>query len=138
HHTDLETGQLWAALVDPSNPQNMYVVNGYGNGPTVYKSTNGGVDWAPLSPDVSNVLGYHDNFVQAIAMDPTNSEHLAVTFHDNCGAPFQPLCMSQSTDGGNTWTEFNGPSELTGWQEGATLTVLGATNYLYGCGAGVW
>jgi photosystem II stability/assembly factor-like uncharacterized protein len=135
---NLATGQLWAMLIDPDSPQTMYVANGYGDGPTLYKSTNGGVDFSPLAPDASNVLPSHNNFVQAVAIDPGQSQHLAVTFHDDCGAPLSPLCLSQTTDGGATWTEFNGPAEVTGWREGATLSIFGPSNYFYACDVGAW
>jgi photosystem II stability/assembly factor-like uncharacterized protein len=138
HQANLATGQLWAMLVDPFQPQTMYVANGYGDGPTLYQSTNGGIDWNPLAPDAANVLSGHGNFVQAVALDRGQPGHLAVTFHDDCGAPFSPLCMSQSTDGGTTWTEFNGPADVPQWQEGATLSIFGPTHYLYGCSMGVW
>jgi hypothetical protein len=135
---DLATGQLWAMLIDPMNPQIIYVANGYGSNPTLYRSQNGGVDFSPLKPDVMNVTGTHKDFVQAVAIDPGNSKHIAVTFHDSCGSPFNSCCFSQSTDSGDTWTEFNGPSQVDGWQEAASLTIFGATNYFYTCGSGAF
>ncbi len=45
--------------------------------------------------------------------------------------PFNASCMSSTTDGGETWTVFNGPPQVAGWQEGASITVLGPTSYLY-------
>jgi photosystem II stability/assembly factor-like uncharacterized protein len=35
----------------------MYMNNGYGNEPTIYKSTNGGVDWTALNPDPEHLVG---------------------------------------------------------------------------------
>jgi hypothetical protein len=129
---NLKTGDPWAIRVDPVHPQTMYVNNGYGNNPTLYKSTNGGVDWDPLVPDPENVLGGHNNFVQAVAMDPARPEHLVVTFHDNCGAPYNANCLSETTDGGATWRVFSGPAELTGWGEAASVTIFSDKGFLYG------
>ncbi|HEV8248043.1 MAG TPA: hypothetical protein VGP93_19850 [Polyangiaceae bacterium] len=131
---NLATGQLWAMLIDPSQPQNMYVANGYGNGPTIYKSSNGGVDFVPLQTDPTDQVG----FVQAIALDPSNPSHVAVTYHQNCSSPYNDNCLSSSTDAGETWELFNGPSEVGGWQEAASLSVLGPDSYIYAYGGGVY
>jgi hypothetical protein len=130
----LKTGALWAMLVDPVNPKTLYVANGYGNDPSIYKSTNGGVDFEGLAPWPGRGTNV---FVQDIALEKTNPQHLAVNFHANCESPYTPLCFSQSSDGGATWQMFNGPASVGGWHEGATLSVLGASTYIYG-GAGGW
>ena len=130
----LMTGDPWAMLIDPLNPRTMYVNNGYGQDATIYKSTNGGVDWSELLPMTTQTTA---PFVEDIALEPANPQHLAVTFHENCRAPYNAMCLSQSTDGGATWHMFNGPSQLGGWQEAATLTILGATSYLY-MAEGAW
>jgi len=131
----LKSGEQWAMVIDPDHPQNLYVANGYGNDPTIYKSTNGGVDFKPLIADSSAGL---QSSVQAIGMEPGNPLHLAVTFHYDCTAPNSALCMSTTNDGGDTWHTFNGPSELHGWQEAATLSVLGPSTYLYAANGAWW
>jgi photosystem II stability/assembly factor-like uncharacterized protein len=130
----LLTGDPWAMAIDPTNPDVIYINNGYGNDPTLYKSTNAGVDWAQLS---TNPQKGAQSSVQDVAMDPNDPKHLAVSFHDNCDKPINPMCISATKDGGDTWTLINGPSALTGWQEAATLSVLGPTSYLYAA-AGAW
>jgi hypothetical protein len=140
---NLLTGDPWALLVDPVEPSVMYMDNGYGNNPTIYKSTNSGVDWMALNPDPAKAVGSPYPFVQAIAIDPFDDQHLAVTFHANCAAPYAVLCLSESTDGGATWNEFNGPSSIpgvtiTGWIEGASISILGPTQYLFVSAAGIW
>ena len=77
-------------------------------------------------------------FVQAVALEPGNPRHVAVTYHENCKAPFTSNCLSQSTDGGTTWALFNGPASVNGWQEGSSLSILGPTSYLYACNAGAF
>jgi hypothetical protein len=135
---NLFTGDPWALLIDPAQPSVMYMNNGYGNNPTIYKSTNGGVDWTALNPDPAKAVGTPYPFVQAIAIDPYNHQHLAVTFHASCKAPFGGMCLSESDDGGNTWKEFNGPSSITGWQEGSSVSILGPTHYLLLGPSGIW
>jgi hypothetical protein len=131
----LLSGDPWAMMIDPSNPNTLYINNGYGNDPTIYKSTNAGVDFTALSPHPTWKTG---SFVQAIAMEPGNPQHLAVTFHSTCEAPYNGLCLSRSNDGGATWQVFNGPTQLTGWQEAATISVLGPTSYIYAATSGGW
>jgi hypothetical protein len=129
----LKSGDPWAMMIHPDNPQILYTNNGYGNDPTIYKSTNGGVDWTALIPDPARGV---QSFVQAIAMNPDDPEHIAITFHDNCKAPLNGLCLSYSTDGGASWHLFNGPSALSGWIEAATLSILGPTNYFFAAKGG--
>jgi len=81
-------------------------------------------------PDVFNVLSIHTNFVQAVGMDPGDPKHIVITFHDSCTSMFNGNCLSETTDGGDTWREFSGPSDLTGWSEASSITVFGAMTYL--------
>jgi hypothetical protein len=139
----LLTGGLWALLVDEEEPQTMYTANGYGNNPTIFKSSDYGVNWTALNPDPTHVLMTVPNFVQAIAIDPFDHKHLALTFHDNCKPPQKVLCFSQSTDAGDSWTVFDGPSSIPGWtikgwEEGASISILGKSSYVFSAGAGIW
>jgi hypothetical protein len=131
----LASGDPWAMLIDPSHPDVLFVNNGYGTDPTLYKSTDSGVNWTALNPDPEQVTGPGAPFVQAIAMDPFDSAHLAVTFHADCGAPYTPWCFSESSDGGATWHEFNGPTsvpgfKITGWMEASSISILGPSSYV--------
>jgi photosystem II stability/assembly factor-like uncharacterized protein len=142
---NLLTGDPWAMLIDPVDPQTLYINNGYGTNPTIYKSTNGGVDWTALDPDPTHQIS-SGVFVQAIAMDPYDHTHLAVTFHVGCGAssPYS-WCFSRSTDAGNTWTIFDGPKSIpnwtvpdSGWIEASSISILGPSSYLVLSPDGVW
>jgi hypothetical protein len=141
---NLFTGDPWAMLIDPVNPQTMYINNGYGTEPTIYKSTDGAAHWTALNPDPAHVVATSGfPFVQAIAIDPFNDQHLAVTFHENCASPYNVWCFSQSSDGGNTWQEFNGPTSVpgftvSGWVESASISILGATSYVVLSPSGVY
>jgi hypothetical protein len=123
----LDTGILWVMAIDHQDPKNIYAGALYGTDLGLFKSTNGGVDWASLFTPGSTV-GNASSFFQAISIDPTNHNHLVVSFHDDCTSSFGTGCMAQSQDGGNKWTLFKGP--LEGWQEGAGPYVLGATTWL--------
>ncbi|HEV8246910.1 MAG TPA: hypothetical protein VGP93_14125 [Polyangiaceae bacterium] len=132
----LDSGDQWAMMIDPTNPQILYSNNGYGNDPTLYKSTNGGVDFTALLPHPDKGVA---SFVQDIAMDPEDPEHIAVSFHGDCEkAGFNAMCFSRSTDGGASWALFNGPASIGGWQEGAALSILGPTHYMFSSNAGGW
>lgn len=138
----LASGDPWAMLVAPDHPGTLYINNGYGNDPTIFRSTNGGVDWTELNPDPPHVTGSGAPFVQAIAMDPHDSAHLAVTFHTNCGSPYNAWCFSESSDSGATWHMFNGPVSvpgftISGWTEASSISILGASAYLVLSPAGV-
>jgi hypothetical protein len=127
----LLTGDPWAVMIDPRDPEVLYMNNGYGADPTLYKSTNGGVDFTQLSTHPTEGVTMH---VQAIAMDPNDPDHIAVTYHGNCESPYNALCLSYSTDAGDNWTLFNGPASLAGWQEAATLSIFGPGQYVFVAG----
>jgi hypothetical protein len=135
----LLTGAHWMLKIDPrpDGAPTLYTTNGYGNDPTVYKSTNGGVDFVELNPDADHLFDNPETpaieppFVHSFTMDPNDHQHLAAAFHANCPSPRLPLCFSTSHDGGATWKMFDGPAGISGWEEGASINVLGPSNYLY-------
>ncbi|HKY36651.1 MAG TPA: hypothetical protein VJN18_11965 [Polyangiaceae bacterium] len=136
---NLMTGALWAMVMHPTRPEIMYVANGYGDNPTLYKSTDAGATWSALSPDPAGDL----TFIQAIAIDPDDGNHLALTWHENCPAPHSLWCFSRTTDGGQTWALFEGPTsipdwDIPGWMEGSAITILGKTSYIVSSPAGIW
>jgi photosystem II stability/assembly factor-like uncharacterized protein len=128
----LDSGAQWALHIDPADPQTMYVANGYGGPPSLFKSSNGGVDWDDLFPTGSEVNKTLEepSFTQAIGMDPDDSHHLVVTFHANCIGAYAPFCMADTKDAGATWRLFKGPPGAKGWSEGSSVTVLGASSWL--------
>jgi hypothetical protein len=78
--SQVDAGRNWTIAVDPNDAQTVYTTAGYGTG-GVYKSVDGGATWQQmLPPNIERVA----SFVEKIAMDPGNSAHLTVSFHDSC------------------------------------------------------
>jgi hypothetical protein len=130
----ISSGFQWSLAVDPRDGDVIYAVNGYGGPATLFKSTNAGDDWVQLIADDGEVASYLDgNFVQGVSMDPTNPDHLVLTFHVNCKGEYAPACMAESTDAGANWTLFKSPAG--GWEEGAAPIVIDEDTILYSSGA---
>jgi hypothetical protein len=140
----LNSGSPWVIALDP--PDVMYAGSLYAMmGPsTMYKSVNGGVDWTDLFPAgslVAQTVQY--DFLQDIGIDPTDSDHLVVTFHADCLGPdggpsaYGRMCLGESIDGGATWHLLKGP--LASWGEAGEVMVLGPQTFLYTAPeSGIW
>jgi hypothetical protein len=129
----LDTGSEWILRIDPTDTSIMYSSPLYGTDLSLFKSTNGGVDWDSVMPPGGNVAkALQYMFFQDLSIDPTDHLHLVVTFHVDCVAPYSALCMAESKDGGGTWRVFNGPPQLTGWTEDAGPVVLNETTFFFG------
>jgi photosystem II stability/assembly factor-like uncharacterized protein len=130
----LDSGRIWAAIIDPVNPDTLYALTGYGAG-GLWKTTNGGVDWDQTLPAQSEVATTAGGFVERVAMDPEDPKHLLINFHNNCGGSHTPICFGESKDGGGTWTLRDFPKELSGsWGEGSGMVLLSSKVWLYGQG----
>jgi hypothetical protein len=70
-------------------------------------------------------------FVQGVAIDPTDGDHVLVSFHINCSGPWAPTCMAESTDGGRTWSLLKGPPQIDSWAEGGGPQIVNANLLLY-------
>jgi arylsulfatase A-like enzyme len=97
----LEDGRPWGAAIDtnrcrdPETPPTLYTMNGYGSLKNVWKSTNGGVDWAVVTLPDDGKERADDAY--DIDIDPYDGQHLIVAFHEETG-------IVESTDAGSTWT----------------------------------
>lgn len=87
--TNLGTGSLELVVVDPSNDNNMFVVNGT----KLYKSTNKGVSFGTPYTATSNIT--------SVCVHSSNSNIVYIT---NSGSAGDVL---QSTNGGTTFTAFS-------------------------------
>ncbi len=90
------TGRINVICIDPSNPNTIYV--GAPNG-GIWKSTNGGANWKPLS-DYLPVIG-----VSGIAVDYKNSNIIYIATGDKISAISYSLGVYKSIDGGITWKQ---------------------------------
>jgi hypothetical protein len=99
----------------------------------LWKSTDGGVDWDQLFPSGSEwatVVQY--NLVSSVAIEANNPEHLVVSAHALCEAPYGPICEAETTDGGATWTITTVPIPgQTDWIAGAGAFILDANSWLF-------
>ena len=96
------SGRVTALVVDPTNAGIVYAGGADGG---VWKTTNGGSNWTPLTDgEVSLAIG-------SIALDPSNRNIVyAGTGEDNNGGDgYSGAGILKSTDGGATWTHFPGP-----------------------------
>ena len=96
------SGRVTALAVDPTNANVIYAGGADGG---VWKTTNGGTSWIPLTDgEVSLAIG-------AIAIDPSNHNIIYVgTGEDNNNADgYTGAGILKSTDGGTTWTNLPGP-----------------------------
>jgi hypothetical protein len=151
----VSAGRNWSMVMDPTNPQVLYTVAGYGQG-GVFKSTDRGNSWtqmftqnvfdatgaSPCTPTGDPALcGGGGGFVEKITMDPTNSSHLLASFHSSCagttplpGTPVSSMgdwgCLAETTDAGMTWSlTTNG----IGWEggDGPGQTMIDSKTWFY-------
>jgi hypothetical protein len=129
----LDQGAASSMVVDPVNQGVMYATAFDGPG-GLWKSTNGGVDWDQLFPAGSELASVvMGAFVNSVSMDAQDPKHLVVSMHQNCTAPYGPVCEAESTDGGATWKITTvAMAGATGWVPGAGAFILNATTWLFG------
>jgi hypothetical protein len=122
----INSGSHYTFLFDSRNPDILITESFYGSG-HLYRTTDRGVDWDNITPTVTGAPG----FVQMAAMDPDNPDHLLMSFHENCTGAYAPVCLAETTDQGGSWRLVKGPSQVTGWGEGAGVVVISEKNWLY-------
>jgi hypothetical protein len=143
HGASLDGGFQWAVAVDPIDPQVIYANSGYGpDGSFLWRSANGGVDWEamwppPTDPSLADVVEY--NFVHKVRIDPTDHEHVLVTFHANCKAPYTKACLAETKDAGATWRIVNGQESWSGGEDQSVWFLNDGKSWLYGSQSnGLW
>ena len=103
------TGNIWAGrvnsiAVDPSNPQRIFVATAGGG---VWRTTNGGQSWTPLTDDLENLT------IGAIAMAPSDPNVIYAGTgegHFSRLDSFPGAGLYVSRDGGDSWTVTFGSS----------------------------
>jgi hypothetical protein len=122
-------GSAFSMAIDPEYPTVMYVVLGYG-APGLWRTTNGGVDWDQvLPPEILSAFPYN-GYPAAIAIDPTNHEHLLLAPHlsSPTGICSSNGCLAESTDWGATWKLI---TTAPGFGENDGVVMLNRTTWLF-------
>ena len=103
-------------VMDPTNDQVLYAAasdigGNPGNG--VYKTTDGGVHWAPAGDFPG---GATDGRI-SLAIAPTNNQVLyaAIANTNESGSGTTFLQIVKTSDGGTTWTSLGGPATFTNY-----------------------
>lgn len=100
------SGRVSAIALDPRydgvNNQTIYVGGAQGG---VWKSTDNGANWTPLTDTQSSLA------MGAIAVDPKNPNviYAGTGESSSCGLCYYGAGLLKSTDGGATWTQITGP-----------------------------
>jgi hypothetical protein len=138
----LDGGRQWTFSIDPVDSKVLYANSGYGkmsNG--AFKSTDGGVNWEQLWPptqaDLAKVVEY--NFVAQVVMDPSDHEHLLITFHAKCAAPHSEACFGESHDAGASWKLIDGQADWAGGEGQFIYFLDSSSTWLWGSQSnGLW
>ena len=87
-------GRVNAIIKDPNNPQTLYIGAPAGG---IWKSTDDGVNWIPLSDNLPQIG------VSGIAIDPTDSNIIYITTGDDDAGDSYSVGVMKSIDSGQTW-----------------------------------
>ncbi|CAM4442403.1 T9SS type A sorting domain-containing protein [Flavobacterium terrigena] len=102
-------GRTSAVAVDPFNTNIIYVGTPAGG---IWKSTNSGSTWTPLSDQLPQIG------VTGIAIDHTNSNNIFIAIGDKDSSDSYSIGVLKSTDGGLNWVTtgltFTGTGNQTG------------------------
>ena len=126
----VDSGSIWFLLISPDEANTIYWASLYGTDPGMFKSTNGGKDSVALFPKgslIETTVEY--NFFQWASINPENSQQFVASFHADCKGPAGPMCLAETSNGGQDWRVFKGPTPA--WEEAAGPVVLSKTNWLF-------
>jgi hypothetical protein len=126
--------------IDPGDPDRMYTVGGVrGSSLGFWVSSDGGETWttpAGFAEHADNSVGGWTNDVYHVAADPSDFDHVLLTFHS--GFEFSGEAgVLESHDGGESWTRHEA---MPGWGAGHSIWFVGSSDaWLLGTqNAGYW
>jgi len=131
---NVNRGMNWTLALDPVDVNILYTNSGYGsNG--LFKSIDGGVSWADIwslksQPYLGKSFLY--NFVNVVAIDPGNHEHILLTFHEPCLPPHRATCIAETLNGGLTWRLIDGDNSWSGWEGQVIFFLNDSVTWLWG------
>ena len=111
------SGRVTALAVDPRNPDVAYAGAAEGG---VWKTTDGGAHWIPLTDDQPSLA------TGALALDPSNSDivYAGTGEANQCGDCYYGAGILKTTDAGASWTLLPGPFV----QQGVSSLAVHPTN----------
>jgi hypothetical protein len=115
---------------DPVARGVLYAVSGYG-AQSLWKTTDGGYSWSDVLAGTEYESHAEYRFVNNVSLDPTDPQHLVVSTHGGCTAPYQPSCIAETQDGGRSWRVLSAPE---GWAEGGGLILVKGGHWIW-CGS---
>jgi hypothetical protein len=113
-------GAQWSMQADPVDQGVLYAVSGYG-AESLWKTADGGYSWTDVlaGSEYESVADYR--FVNNVSLDPSDHQHVVVSTHGGCKAPYEPSCIAETKDGGNSWRVLPAPEA---WAEGGGLVLV--------------
>ncbi|UTI62276.1 choice-of-anchor D domain-containing protein [Paraconexibacter antarcticus] len=126
-----DAGQAVAIAIDPRNATDKTVYAGFNDG-GVWKTTDGGDNWAPLTDQMPSLS------TGAIALDPADPSTVYVgTGNIYNNGYFKGVGVYRSSDGGDTWALTGDSAKLNGI--GINQIVMPAANtLLVATNGGLW
>lgn len=121
YNDPIVAGRVTALAVDPTNANVVYAGAADGG---VWKTTDGGIHWTPLTDTQPSLA------VGSIAIDPSNHSTIYVgTGEENFSADsYFGAGILKSTNGGSSWTQIKGP--FAGYYNGYCF--YGGADYIGG------
>ncbi|HWQ35479.1 MAG TPA: Ig-like domain-containing protein [Blastocatellia bacterium] len=123
-------GRTRAVVINPQNPNVMFAAGVTGG---IWKTTNAGQSWTPLSDLLPNIT------ISALAMDQKNPEVIYAGTGEGVTGDFRGAGIFKTADGGATWTQLPGTAETDFYfVNDLVISPANSQNLYAGTHTGVW